>query len=205
VTPRSRAGCSDSGNSKDGRALARKAALRKSDLPDGWASKPATEGEVNLLECRAIDRANDLADEGTKAVSPNLSDPMDPTNARQIENTVYVFGSVGAADGYFRVYAADTALKCFEALGESISAQLGGGVPVSVQTPGARVKGADAVVEYKIIVGPSGDPAQSFFQHILVVRVGRVVAGFTAQNFGGDFPQGNAALTAVLNRINKAN
>lgn len=198
------AGCSDSGSSADDQALADKVVLRKSDLPDGWAANPATEGEVELPECRAINRANERAGEGAKAESPNLSDPTDPNHLRQIESTVYVFGSEGEANGYFNVYASDPAVACFETLGETISAQLGGGVPVSVRQPQATVKGADAVTEYRVVVGPSGDPTQSVFQNILVVRVGRVVAGFFGQNIGGDFPEGNAALTAVLDRINKA-
>ncbi len=198
------AGCSSSSDSGDNRALAKRVALKKSDMPDGWVSGPNQEGNVDLPECRGIDRANDLADKGAKANSPNLSDPTDQTRARQIENTVYVFPSAAAANGYFAAYTADTAVACFEAIGDTVSVQLGGGIPVSVQQPTADVRGADAAVEYKIVVGPSGNPSASFFQNILVVRVENVVAGFTAQNFGGDFPQGTAALTAVMDRIKKA-
>jgi hypothetical protein len=198
------AGCSSSDGGGDDQAVAKRVVLKRSDLPEGWASRPNQEGEVNLPECRGIDRANDLADESPHAVSRNLSDPSDQSRVRQIENTVYVFPNAGAASGYFAAYTADSAVACFEAIGETVSVQLGGGIPVSVQQPEATVEGADAVVEYRVLVGPSGDETQSFIQNFLVVRVGRVVAGFTAQNIGGNFPQGTAALMAVMNRIGRA-
>ncbi len=197
------AGCSSSsGGGGDDRALAKRAVLKQSDMPDGWASSRVQESNLPP-ECDAIDRANDLADKGTKVRSPTLSDPSDPQRVRQITNTVYVFPNAGAASNYFAVYTADSALACFETIGEIVSEQLGGGLPVSVQEPAVEVKRADAVAEYKIVVGPSGTPAASFFQNILVVRVGRVVTGFTAQNVGGDFPQGTAALEAVMGRLRK--
>jgi hypothetical protein len=198
------AGCSSSGGGSEDRALAKRVVLKKSDLPDGWAAGPNQEGNVGLPECRGVDRANDLADKGPKALSRNLSDPSDQSGVRQVQNTIYVFPNAGAANGYFAAYTADTAVACFEAIGETVSVQLGGGIPVSVQQPTAEVQGADAVVEYKIVVGPSGDETQSLIQNILVVRVGRIVAGFSASNFGGNFPQGTAALTAVMGRIGKA-
>ena len=198
------AGCSSSDGGSDDRALAQRAVLKKSDLPDGWTSARNQEGSVDLPECRGIDRANDLAANGPNARSRIFTDPTDPSRVRQITNTVYVFGNESAASGYFAAYTADTAVTCFETIGETVSVRLGGGIPVSVLQPRAEVQGADAVVEYKVVVGPPGNDAGSLFQNFLVVRVGRVVTGFQAQNFGGNFPQGTAALTAVMGRIGRA-
>jgi hypothetical protein len=186
-------------------AIAKKAVLKQSDVPDGWKRESNTGEEVGtqtgVPECKTFDRANKAAAKQPHAESPNFSDPDDPLRATTVESVVFVFPSAKAAKRYLAVYAAGDLLDCFDAL---ISASLPGAGEVGVSE--LDVTGGDQAVglEIEIVAGAGTSASMTVTNDVFIVRAGRGIVGFSTQTAEGSLPFAPDLLDTLVSRLERA-
>jgi hypothetical protein len=185
--------------------IAKKAVLKRSDVPDGWQRDAETGEEVGtqtgVPECKTFDRANKAAAKEPHAESPNFSDPDDPFQATTVESVVFVFPSAKAAKRYLAVYAADDLLDCFDALA---SDSLPGAGDVGVSE--LEVTGGDQAVglEIEIVADDGTGTSMTFTTDVFVVRAGRGIVGFSTQTANRSLPFASDLLDTLVSRLERA-
>jgi hypothetical protein len=188
-------------------AIERKAVLRTSDFPSGWAKSARPDPtESGLDVCAGIEGINaDLVPQSAR--SPQFIRP--DTDNVLATSSVVVLKSAKQARGYLEPYREPDAVRCLETLTES-SLTDGGFTAVGVYvTPAATVpSGADDAVAFGIeitVTAPAtaGRPAQTavIYQDLLVVRVGRALANFGFLNPARPLPEAGELVDAVIGRL----
>lgn len=191
----------------DDDAIAREAVLKLSDLPDGWETKPSggEDEPFGTRECRGVDRAftsiYDEIDGKPRAYEePETTAPDTEITATDVENSIALFPTVRAAKRVFRVLETDETFECFDQAARDSAAELG----VREGTlESFDVAAGDEVVGFSIVLG-DGVRAESFFLDLVLARVGRAIALFSAFNIGSSLPEGPDVLDAVVGRLERA-
>ncbi|MGH9031575.1 MAG: hypothetical protein ACRDY4_08935 [Acidimicrobiia bacterium] len=169
--------------------------LTLSDLPEGWEEGDADTddpAEGVVAECEAIERATDRGDEVPHAESPDFDDSNDPNAVTSVSNEVLVFPKAKGAKRYLRPFEADGE-DCLRGRAEAIP----GALDVSVEE--LDVGGGAG---YTVFVTLEDDGQQSTFAtDLVVVRVGRAITNFVAENLDEPLPEGPDILDTVLGRL----
>lgn len=188
---------------EEDQAIADEAVLTFLDLPEGWEEgdppdddNPA-EGEVP--ECEAIERIVDKGDQSPHAESPDFDNGNDPNAVATVSNEVFVFPKAKAAKRYLKTFQADGE-DCLLGRGEAapgaLDAELG---ELDIEGVGSGGVG------YTVFVTVESNGQQfSLANDIVVVRVGRAVTTFAAQNVDEPLPEGPEILAAVVSRLEDA-
>jgi len=182
------------------------AVLQASDFPDDWESTPADDGEeIQLPECRAINRATATADKQPNAKSRNFADPSDPLAITNAENATYVFPSKKKAKAYVALFASAESGDCFQAVGEAVAESQAPGADVSVEELDVEGLGDGGDGFTLVVDGVSEDdePIQ-LYADFSAVRVGRGVVVFIAQGNGEQLELGPDLLETLVGRLEEA-
>jgi hypothetical protein len=187
-------------------AAAEKATIKASDVPDDWDSSRGDESQqIQLPECRAIDRATAAADKGPNAKSRNFSDPSDPLGIIQVENAAYVFPSRKKAKKYLDAFTADQAEDCFLAVGEAVAESQVPGADVSVEDLDVDGLGDDGGGVTIVIDGETDDGERvELFADFSAIRVGRGIVVLIAQGSGEQLDLGPELRETLADRLEDA-
>jgi hypothetical protein len=184
---------------EEDQAIADDSVLTLADLPEGWEEGDAdtddpAEGEVP--ECEAIERAVDRGDEVPNAESPDFDDSNDPNGVTSVSNEVLVFPKAKAAKRYLRTFDADGE-ACLRGRGDLIP----GALDVRVEELGVEGSGAGYTV---YITLESNGEEFTLASDLVVVRVGRAITNFAAENLDEPLPEGPEILDTVIGRLQEA-
>lgn len=188
---------------EEDQAIADEAVLQASDFPDDWESTPADDGEeIQLPECRAINRATATADKQPNAKSPNFADPGDSLGITQAENATYVFSSKKKAKAYAALFAGDESGDCFQAVGEAVAESEAPGADVSVEKFDIEGLGDGGDGFTLVIDGVSEDdePVQ-LYADFSAARVDRAIVVLIAQGNGEQLELGPDLLETLVGRL----
>ncbi|MGI8795127.1 MAG: hypothetical protein ACR2IR_00820 [Acidimicrobiia bacterium] len=191
---------------EEDQAIADEAVLQASDFPDDWESTPADDGEeIQLPECRAINRATATADKQPNAKSPNFADSSDALGITQAENATYVFPSKKKAKAYATLFAGDESEDCFQAAGEAVAESDAPGADVSVEKFDVEGLGDGGGGFTLVVDGVSEDDEPvELYADFSAVRVDRGVVVFIAQGNGEQLELGPDLLETLVGRLEEA-
>jgi hypothetical protein len=187
----------------DDAKIAREAGLKLSDLPDGWEAEPPEEDDdepFGTNECRSVDRAFQSIYDEIDGEPRAFVDPASEFSATDVENAIALFPTPRAAKRVFRVLETDETRECFEAAAIDSAADIDAS---DGELESLDVSGGDEAIGFTIVLG-DGNPTNSFFLDLVVARVGRALAVFSAFNIGSSLPQGPDVLDAVVGRLERA-
>jgi hypothetical protein len=190
----------------DDEAIAKKAVLRASDLPDGWEADESADpdeddpAEGRVPECEDIEAAIDKGDRTPHADSPQFDDGDDPNGIAAVSSEVFVFPKAKGAKRYLAPFKADAAADCLlgraEVIPNILDAEL-----VDLDVAGAGTDG----VGYSVLLTLDNEGVPfTFAVDVVVVRVGRGIVTFAAENADEPLPIGPDLLRAVTGRLEEA-
>lgn len=185
---------------EEDQAIADESVLTLADLPEGWEEgdppdddDPA-EGEVPA--CEAIERAVDRGDEVPRAESPDFDNGNDPDGVTSVSNEVVAFPKAKGAKRYLRPFEADGE-ECLRGRGDAIPGAL------DVQVDELDVQGTGAGYTVYVTLESNGEEF-TLANDIVVIRVGRAITNFAAENLDEPLPEGPDILDTVLGRLQEA-
>ena len=184
-------------------AILRAGVIVAGDVPSGWTPGPhPKKSDKNLRSiptCKAVITADAVAERSaSQARSATFRDPTNGGKTTSAQNTVFVFKNTAAAGRFVAVYLTNDAAECLRA---SVARQVGSPATVSPIVDFGNL--GTSRVGYEIVVQGSatnGQPA-SLYADIVLVRVGRAVAGFDFLNLNARLPQEPGIVNAVVNRL----
>ncbi|MGH8983709.1 MAG: hypothetical protein ACRDY6_07515 [Acidimicrobiia bacterium] len=185
---------------EEDQAIADESVLTLADLPEGWVEGDAADdddpAEGEIPACEAIERTIDRGDEAPHAESPDFDDTNDPNAVTSVSNEVIVFPKAKGAKRY---------LKPFETDGEACLRGRGGTAPgaLDVQVQELDVQGSGVGYTVLVTVESNGEQRTQAVD-IVVVRVGRAITNFAAENVDEPLPEGPDILDAVLGRLQES-
>jgi hypothetical protein len=185
---------------EEDQAIADESVLTIDDLPEGWVEGDAAddddpaEGEVPA--CEAIERAIDRGDRVPHAESPDFDDGNDPNAVTSVSNEVFVFPKAKGAKQYLKPFNADGE-ECLQGRAEAIPGAL------DVSLVELDVEGTG--VGYTVFVTLESNGEQlTLANDIVVIRVGRAITTFAAENVDEPLQEGPDILDAVLGRLQES-
>ena len=185
---------------EEDQTIADESVLTIDDLPDGWVEGDAAddddpaEGEVPA--CEAIERAIDRGDEAPHAESPDFDNGNDPNGVASVTNEVIVFPKAKGAKQYLKSFGADGE-ECLRGRGEAVP----GARDVQVQELDVQGSGVGYTV---FITAESSGEQRTQAIDLVVIRVGRAITNFAAENVDEALPEGPDILDAVLGRLQES-
>jgi hypothetical protein len=188
------------------KTILRAGVITPGDVPSTWAPAKQTDvGSRNfggIKSCKAIVNAMNAAHRAPRALSRQFSDPS-PTSNAFAQDSVNAFKDVKSATQNLAAYQASSALTCYqEAYKKATRGQ--GQLTLTPITDLPGVGDDRAGYEASITVtSQTGQPVH-VIADIIVVRVGRAVAGFNLANNDVRIPQGPAIVNAVVARLRSA-
>lgn len=200
------AGSPAAAGANDDEAIAKRALLRASDLPDSWEADESADpdqddpAEGRVPECEDIEAAIDKGDKSPHADSPQFDDGDDPNGIASVSNEVFVFPKAKGAKRYLAPFKADEAADCLlgraEVIPNILDAEL-----VDLDVAGA---GTDGVGYSALLTFDNEGVPFTLAVDVVVVRVGRAIVTFAAENADEPLPIGPDLLRAVTDRLEEA-
>jgi hypothetical protein len=185
------------------KAILRAGVVTTADVPSTWTATKQTDSGTKsykgIASCKQIAAAMDAARRGPRALSPQFSDPALTSNAL-VQDTVYAFKNVKAAQQYLAPYKASNAGTCFQVAFNKASR--GQGQATVTPITDLQSVGDEAVGYEASITGTdqNGKPVHAIAD-VIGVRVGRAFLGFDFLNNAVRLPQGVAIMQAAVSRL----
>jgi hypothetical protein len=175
----------------------------RGDVPSGWTSTTAQKNPALLLingigPCASTRAALSVANRGaSRAFSRKFVAP-DQIGAAQ--DVVFVGQNDRATQSYAAAYDGPQGRACVQAVAEKVAKQASGTAVVTPLTDVAAAGGQGFGYEFQI-TAPNHGALVTGVSDLVVVRVGRAVAGFQFQNAIQGLPARSSIVNAVVSRL----
>lgn len=179
-------------------ALARRAVLRRADLPGGWAAAPASGGEGSI-RCAGYDPDFSRFTVTGKARSGFIRG----TSGASVASSVQVFASAAQAAADFRLGTSPRLMDCVSAqLVRRLKAAGAADVRIASKRMSSTPRVGGQSVTYRLVLRISAGPA-SFAYHIDLVtfRVERAIGVVSFSSLGGSLENEAALARRVAGRL----
>jgi hypothetical protein len=191
------------GTTKQDRAIQRRATLKRSDFPTGWAAEAHERSDPPDIPSCAPLRETDATLQDLATSSPDFL----KGEVARAGNSVIVLKNAKTAAAYLSVYKEPDVAACLENLAQQSFNRVDDASIRTNMSPMTNLPtGADDGVGYdiEVTITTTGGDARSVYLDAMVIQVGRALTRFTFSDRDQPLPDQAELVDAVITRLQDA-